>query len=459
MSEITCHSYHTFMFPFVVCNEEMFTPEESNWGQAKKFEIKFSRDFNEYNYFYPYVQKVLYQRHDVVSETQYFEYKAQTGTYSIQCFKGEFSLEVDGISLRLFSTGVGILSFNLKNTNYPAPEAILAINDFGRRIYPAFLGDTGSRIEAPKNAFLAQSITLKLDDHEEFPEDFSYFKDINKVEENPYHLPQFISKLLGEEANNIRPIIDDRMFVLSFCMNDGIASKLQNYEKSDWWYQYLFIDGNGKTCHSSKMMENLLQHSTYDRWLDDDTLFGISRYSFVCVTSSKTNFLLTHMQTMYFQMFSLLLAYKASILKFAHEVTEISKNPVNKIDDIVELHEKYLKFMNNLFFREVTAQDQGIELFDKAMSIMNIEKSLKDLKSDIAELHAFADLKNEKRRQKSLDKIGKIGAYVLVPTLIAGIFGMNTLDDGWFEDNNLLWTLGIIVISGILAFVIGKITK
>ncbi|WP_442765132.1 hypothetical protein [Sulfurospirillum cavolei] len=453
MSSSVLYSYHTFMFPFVL--ENQFVPERSKWGEAKKFEIKSPRDFNEYNYFYPYVQKVLYQREEE-SAAKYFEYTAQLGTYVITCKQGNFTLEVDGISLRLFSTDVGILSFNLKNTKHSKPQDILAINDFGRRIYPAFLGDDGTK--TPKENFLAESIALKIEGQEELFEDFSYFDDMKRADENPDRLPKFISALLGEEAK-IRPIIDDRMFVLSFCMNDAITSQLGDYENNDWWYRYLFIDGNAKTCQSKKMMQSLLQHSTYDRWLNDGTLFGISRYSFVCVTSFGAGFLLTHMQTMYFQMVTLLLAYRASILKFAHEVTEISKDPDNKIKDMMALHEQYLKFINHLFFREVTAQEQGIELFDKAMSIMNIEKSLKDLQSDIAELHAFADLKNEKRRQKSLDKIGKIGAYVLVPTLIAGIFGMNTLDDGWFKDNNLLWTLGIIVISGILAFVIGKITK
>lgn len=455
MPDTTFYSYHTFMFPFVVLDDENFSPEQSKWGQAKKFEIKSSRDFNEYNYFYPYVQDVLYQRGDR-SDTEYFEYKVQSGTYTIQCLKEEFSLEVDGISLRLFSTGVGILSFNLKNTQYPKPEAILAINDFGRRIYPAFLGEEGTT--AAKKTLLAHSIILKLEDHKEFLEDFSYFDDIKKVDENPYHLPKFISALLGEQAN-ICPIIDDRMFVLSLSMNDDIASGLGNYENNDLWYQYLFIDGNGKTCQSKKMTQQLLQQSTYDRWLDYGTLFGISRYSFVCATKQgdfANTVLLMHMKTMYFQMFSLLLAYKASILKFAHDITKISKNPVNKIDEIVGLHEQYLKFMNNLFFKEVTAQDQGIELFDKAMSIMNIEKSLKDLQSDIAELHAFADLKNEKRRANKLESLSKLGSIFLPATLVSGILGMNTIGFNDGEIRNGILSFFAIALSIVWGYILTK---
>jgi hypothetical protein len=451
------------MFPFVFEDKAKFEKNISkNWEGPIRFDIKKARDFNEFNYFYPYVQKMLFQRNDE-SITKYFEYKAQSGTYTITCVRGEFLLEVDGISLRLFSTDVGILSFNLKNTQYSTPQDILAINDFGRRISPAFLGKDGTTT-SPKKKFLAQKISLKLDGEADKYEDFSYFDTIESINEKPAALPEFISVFLGN--NEILPIIDDRMFVLSLCMNDEIAAQLKTYEKNEWWYQYLFIDGNGITCQSEKMMQNLLKQSTYDRWLNYGTLFGISRYSFVCAASSlktlekdEADFLLTHMQTLYFQMFNLLLAYKASILKFTHKATEISKDPVNQIDEIVNLHEKYLQFINKIFFREITAQDQGIELFDKAMLIMNIEKSLKDLQGDIAALHAFADLKNEKIRQKNLDKIGKIGAYVLVPTLIVGIFGMNTLDDEWFKNYNLIWTLSIVGMSTIIAFLIGKITK
>ena len=50
----------------------------------------------------------------------------------------EFKLNLDSISLTLFKTGVGILSYQLSNNNYKEFEEIIKINDFGRRIYPPF---------------------------------------------------------------------------------------------------------------------------------------------------------------------------------------------------------------------------------------------------------------------------------------------------------------------------------
>ena len=39
-----------------------------------------------------------------------------------------------------------------------------------------------------------------------------------------------------------------------------------------------------------------------------------------------------------------------------------------------DIYEKYLGFLNKLYFKEVTAQDQGIELYNQAMKVMDIEK-------------------------------------------------------------------------------------
>ncbi len=114
------------------------------------------------------------------------------------------------------------------------------------------------------------------------------------------------------------------MFVISQYNNDALIGKLKlykecqeyEYETNDFWYKYLFIDCDNKTCQSKHMTKKLITESTYDRWIDWETLFGISRYSFVSITGSSygKNILLRHTQTMYFQMFTLLLAYRATII-------------------------------------------------------------------------------------------------------------------------------------------------
>ena len=457
------YSYHTFMLPFTFKDE---FDKKQNWNY-QQFTINEQRDYNEYIYFYKHVQDALYNSSKEENSnciSNYYEYKKQDGTYTINCNKGDFTLELDGISLRIFNTNVAILAFNLKNTKYSDLESILVINDFGRRIYPQFVGDKGT--QDTKSVFLANCISLQFENEEPISENFSNFdtlefKDLKTI---PF-LPKFIQKLIGENFVNIdkiRPIIDDRMFVISQYHNDALAKQLGKYDKkkqqykyeeNDYWYKYIFIDGGDKTCQSKYMSKKLLSESTYDRWVEWNTLFGVSRYSFVALTGSwfGKERLLPHMQTMYFQMFTLLLAYRATIIKFADDIQYATTNDDEVTTETKKVYGKYLKFLNKLFFKEITAQDQGIELYNQAMKVMDIEKYMNDLDNEINELHSYANMIEENKRNETLDFISKIGAILLPPSFMTGLFGMNilTFEGTWWNK-----TLGLflIILSGFVGY-------
>ncbi|WP_323589975.1 CorA family divalent cation transporter [Aliarcobacter butzleri] len=460
------YSYHTFMLPFIF--EGDFDNKEDNW-KYKAFKIEEQKNYNEFVYFYKHVQDAIYNKEENENKTSisnYYEYKEKKGTYTICCKKGKFELELDGLSVRIFNTDVAILTFNVKNTKYSDLDSVLAINDFGRRIYPQFLGKNFTC--DTKNTILSNCITLTLNG-EEIKEDFTRFDNINNLKdtEKLNLLPKFIEKLIENNFSKdkdgkttIRPIIDDRMFVISWYGDDEFSKKLnsEQYKTNSNWYEYIFVDGDGITIHNKKMQENLVTASTYDRWMDNPygcTLYGMSRYSFVSITNSSDfakNILLHHMQSMYFQMFSLLLAYRASIIKFSDDIQNITqKTEKDLVKESDELYNKYLKFLNKLYFKEITAQDQGIELYNQAMKVMDIEKYMNDLNHEINQLHSYVSMKEEKNRNEKLDFISKIGAVLLPPSLLAGIFGMNVLT---FDET--LWneTLAIflIVLSGFIGY-------
>ena len=433
------YSYHTFMLPFTF---EGHFIENKNWDY-KPFKAEKQRDYNEFIYFYKHIQDAIYNKEKENSEkwiSQYFEYKETSGTYVINCKKGEFELELDGISLRIFNTNVAILAFNLKNTKYHKPDDVLAINDFGRRIYPQFLGDKFT--VDTKNAILANCITLNFENNEPIIENFNRFDTQDGIQK-PNLLPKFISELIEEnfskdkdDKTTIRPIIDDRMFVISWYGNKTFSESLkyEQYISNSKWYEYVFVDGDGIAVHSKKMQTDLITNSTYDRWMDNPygcTLYGISRYSFVAATNESDfakGVILPHMQTMYFQMFTLLLAYRATIIKFADEIQDATSSDETITIESQKVYKKYLSFLNKLYFKEVTAQDQGIELYNQAMKIMDIEKYMKDLDEEINELHGYVGMLEEEKRTASMNKISKMGSYLLLPALVTGIFGMNIID-------------------------------
>jgi len=468
-------SYHTFMLPFTFDGE---FDKKDDWDY-KKFEIKTQRDYNEYIYFYKHVQDAIFNKEDDEKKedfiSKYYEYKEQEGEFVIQTKNREFTLQLDGISLRIFNTKVAILAFNLINYDYKNPDDILSINEFGRRIYPQFLGNDFT-IDT-KKAFLACKVTLKLKDQESISDDFGRFDDIKKLDSiKDDLLPRYINHLIKQNFNLknkekiLRPIIDDRMFVISMYLNDELTKKLSSqnikkeiccnklhktfdsyrYENDDFWYKYIFVDEGDKTCQSKHMTKELIQEATYDRWVEWGTLFGITRYSFVALTGSWYGkvILLPHIQTMYFQIFTLLLAYRASIIKFSDDIQNATDEDKELYKKAKNIYHNYLRFLNKLYFKEVTAQDQGIELYNKAMAIMDIDKFMKDLDNEINELHTFTDMIEEKKYNDEQKKINKklndisiYGGILLFASFFTGFFGMNV-----GSNDNFSWFFVLIVI-------------
>ena len=281
-------------------------------------------------------------------------------------------------------------------------------------------------------------------------------------------LASFIKELVGE---SIRPIIDDRMFVISFYLDDEkIVDKLIEFDgeeysfvNNDWWYKYIFVDGGDKTCQSKLLCPKLIKKSTYDRWIEYGTLWGVSRYSFVGIAKRSDfaeNVLLVHAKTMYYQMMVLLLMYRAMIVYFSEKVQDIVeqvKNENNEIENIKksskDLYREYLKFLNGLYFREVTPQEQGIEIYKKALEIMEIEIEIKDFDREISELDSFIEFLAEEERNKELEKLNKLGALFLPPTLLASIFGMNV---GLFDEHKQMKFL-IAILLFILSIRVGEL--
>jgi len=423
--------------------------KEDAW-EYEKFEIKTSSDYNEFAYFHDFARDTFFNMEEFKEKatSYYFHKKIKKDTKFRLTIKDakEYELDLKGLSLRLFDTGIAILSIELENYKYSKIDEILKINNFGRRVYPQFLGDNFT--QETKDTFLADKI--EIDGYE--IENFNYAEVPKDIK-----IAEYILDILGEnsfttqkEARGkylIQPSVDDRMFVLSWYKNKELtdACKSYKYKDMDRWYEYVFVDGNTKTIYSSKMQKSLVEESTYDRWMDAGTLYGISRYSFVCLADS--DFTLTHIKTMYFQMFTLLLAQRATILRFSDEVTALSNIDEDKIDNqISNLYKNYIRFVNKLYFREVTPQDQGLEIYNQARKILKIDDDIKDLDNEIDELHRYATMLEDNKRTRKMDSLSKLGYIFLPPTFIAGFFGMNTFS-GLDNIGGFLFSLACIVCS------------
>ncbi len=477
----TAISNHIFMFPFVIKQWDDFNEKiedtNRNWVDDK---LNFNKtsSYNEFAYFFPQIRYALYGSDDDKKNQKLTEnkiYNFHKGEYTIDVIGNEnenkksFTLELEKITLSIFNKSIGILSFHLQNFEYSYND-ILLINDFGRRVYPQFL-DENSGIDQTKNSFLADKITLSIDGNKPVSEEFLRFKNIKNNSMSDIEqkmIPGFIEEFVGR---SIKPIIDDRMFVVSFVLdrNEKIIPHLKNFDEKkrqygylsdDWWYKFVFVDGKDKTCQSKIACGNLIENATYDRWIEYGTLWGISRYSFVGISS--WDLMMVHAKTIYYKVMMLLLMYRAMVIYLSGKVQKIVENiregePDEKIhNDSQKVYKEYLEFLNGLYFREITPQEQGIELFEKAFSVMKIETMIKDFDREIEELDNYIKFRVEKKRNNQMDMLTKIGYYLLPPSLVAGFLGMNV---GNFSHHKSTIDIILLIFAIIFSFVIGLIVR
>jgi len=478
MPQKKIYSYHQFMFPFrfdkkdkeftnkhefyraksfddrVKIDEVFKTSLEKDGWEYQKFEVKNHLDYNELVYFHDFVKDALFNTAEFKegASSYFFEKKIEDDAKFELKVKDldVYSLDLTGITLQLFDTGIGILSFEIENRQYSNVNDVLKINEYGRRVYPQFLSD-GFSVKDTKGAFLAEYVKVNGIE-ERFCDEYKEIK-----------LAKYIQEILGESFSTdksktnthyLQPIIDDRMFVLCWYGDDAFTTCTQQDINNEDWYKYVFVDGKDLTVQDDEMHQELIKKATYKRWNKYGTFYGITRYSFVCLSKNdyftKNVLPLPHMKSIYFQMITLLLVQRASLLRFSDEITAISdviEDNTPSTEKIASLFKNYLRFVNKLYFKEVTAQEQGIELYDKAIDILNIKRDIEDLRQEIGTLNNYAFLEQETKEKKEVKKLTELATYFLPATLIAGIFGMNTFPDK--SINTPIW----LVISLILVFI------
>lgn len=425
---------------------EVLNREESDW-QYEKFDLKEvlkhkqAKYYSEFAYFYDYAREALYnmQEFDLKKDafqselSYYFESKLFNDTkikpknhFVITTPKTwnkpskTYTLKIDGVSLRIFSTGIGILSIELENHDNKDIEDIKAINEYGRRFYPQYLAKDPEKKTISKPEFLPEKIEIISDDHCVALETFK-LSTLATDTDNEIRIGKHIRRLLGKcftqsldkaDRYYIQPILDDRMFVLSWYGSNHLSSLLgkdENYTHNDSWYEYVFVDRHKDTTVQNDWLKyQLLSDVTYDRWSNYGTFYGVTRYSFVALTNTVNNYgrdvIRIHVHTMYFQMMMLLLATRASILRFSDEVAAVATlADAEEEERLKSLYERYLSFYNRLYFKEVTHQDQGIEIYDIALKQMKIPDHIAKLDGKFVKLFDLATLNSELRHRNMIE--------------------------------------------------------
>ena len=455
--------------------------KDCNWSEDEDIKYDegklFSKDteYNTYSYYYPCVRKSIFNssnknKSDKTVVSFIKNDLSGDAKYIIKCTNDnnekEFKLDLIKITLKVYITGVGILSYFTRSTNV-SDEDINIINEFGRRVYPQFISE-GTNF--PKNKFLADEITLILNKEKKIIEPFNLLD--KNTSESIYKnkgtiIGNHVLKILGKNFVSgsiienykknknivISPIIDDRMFVACYLFDESIYPKINNDNTKDTAdkqeqkidvskiyenekiYKYVFLEPS-LSCQNDEMLNEILRNNLYTRWVKKGTMYGFSEYSFVAIIdrdkSEKLNYFTdvmfpTHFSTLYHEMICLCLMQYASIISFEEEITRISCGGYKDID-VREVSERFSKFNAALYFRQVTAQEQGREMYDIIQRIMNIKTNLNELKKDIDDLQKIASLKVGKFTSTALAALTVLGGLFIKPRFVISYLGINEIN-------------------------------
>lgn len=458
-----------------------------------------TKAYNELTYYHSYTANTIFdmQQADEISIEQvsknknilYYELPPNNDDYyKIYSHENIYTLKVSGISMHVVNTGVAIISINLENHEYSQPHEILAINELGRRIYPQFLGNQTPYTKKVKEVFLATKIELcikSINNGIPIIEDFSSYDTLafkethyvnvlgqyeyNLIVEFPNHIKELFPTDIVYSANDeiggnkirFNIVTDDRMFFMSWYgdyQQCNLLNKIEksvycgdecySYTHSDFWYQFLYGDRKSASIANKIKKEKDLQLNTYDRWVEYGTLYGCTRDSFVCISDTIENLekvdapdISIHMKSIYYEMAVLCLIQRASVLRFSAEVSGLADLGKTKKKDkeislrIQDLYLNYIEFMNKIYFREITPQIQGIEMYTQLQNAMHIHKDIEDLDREIKELHEFAEMLDQKKANKEAEFLNKIALVFLPATLLFGILGSNFFDNLRFSTN------------------------
>lgn len=497
------YSYHIFYFPFKweipgekkklfseqVDLDHIHVSENLMWKRVQIDDSKRCTSvtkeqeelFGERQYYFDFVHPVLYDikgvENSIIHHYERREPKEGIVEYVIEVGPKTYILRLDALNLNLYSTGVGVMSFFLSNEKESQSDenSIRDINQFGRRIMPPHSGEFDSR------GLLAKSIAIKgLHGDSRYIDTFDYVREqgnpTRRGFEHVWEPAVFIKSLVEDLSPSLKvtPVIDDRMLVNCWYGNNDFSEDIKKTDSrggvpfvdKDFWYKYVFVDnGDGAgdvTCQNMRMKEKLLDVSTYYRWQQFGTLYGISRYSLVALTDAQwfgKNVLAMHMRTIYSRMFELVIVQRASMLRFSGEVTKVSalkgKNKKEISERIGSLYKEYIRFVNQIYFRSVTAQDQGIELYEMLLKQFDSDAQIKDLDEEISELHQYITLMIDQRRSENGDWLNWVAAAFLPASLLTGIFGMNAFDDDTLlSSGGLVIQIPIIIIISLILFYI-----
>jgi hypothetical protein len=237
-------------------------------------------------------------------------------------------------------------------------------------------------------------------------------------------------------------------------------------------YKFAFIE-QSVSCQNRVMRRELLEKSVYARWLDYGTLHAVTHHSFVVVTGEIDSLQATVINpflTQYVDMARVVLAQRATILALCAKASALAKRfdsgktTTPLMSEVVELHEKYVQAQSQVLLFELTAQEQGVELFALLTEQLYVAQNRELLDGQLHNLYEISggrirqlQLKADEEKadaDRRLDrKMSLVAVIGLVWTVVQclGLVLTHSAAGEWSFD----WKYTLVLSGFVLVFVLG----
>lgn len=536
------YSYHTFLYPFrwSNCSREVFEENiKKNGWQENDMVTTDNRlrsvvvdidedilqqrlDYQAYQYFNPATRNALFRGdgqivHNYVLEKEKVHNKSN---YIINAKNKTYELNINNISLKLFNTDVGILVLETEYwiedkeiSIYQARKDVLAINEYGRRLYPEYLPaklkiGEGKKVESDflESNICASYIAIKIGDTvikeniQEKAEKHLKGETGESYLENPRQPFTIINQLLfGEETSNnmdIIPAIDDRMFVCCCILDekwgkhftdnkdrakcnaqDGLWNFMNDWKTGLELYGLINIDAGTVSCQNRVMLNHYFEEQLYLRWVEFGTIHAVTNHSMFCITSKFVeDSVVNPFLVLYVQMCCLVLAQRASLIAFDSEITRTIATSVEqgrkrkserlyaqkvRREKLIDLERKFTLFQGELLIAEITSQIQGIELYKKLRDMLFIDKLHDNIQVQVRNLFEIAEAEQQESDSK-IEKALSVLAILAVASFCTDFYDFVNKGNGdsyvkeiWI--GTIIVLLLIVVLSGLVPVIIDGI--
>ncbi len=353
-----------------------------------------------------------------------------------------YELKIHSIRLFLFTPfGVGVLAIDAYNTQQLSLDDVKRINDLGRWLRLPFLPDRDGYI------MCAENLGIVIDGDERWMADFrAAIGTVRQKKPEQFFEPaEFIYGLLfgkigagtgtvtAGEKRMIDPASDARMYLVSLIKDDTLSEMAQNihalladdgetYRKErDLLYSIIFVDSDYPSCVDAPMQRSLLKKAVYYRWSGYGTIYTVTDLSLMCLTPKgiSANAVYRLFLSSYVYMAVLVLTQRVSIEKFAKEASDAVEGAAsegelgeNQIKRIINLHEKYVTWQNQINLFELTEKEQGRDVYALMRERMGVNGRLESLAQQLGNMYAIADVDQNKRTNAIVMRWASIAIFV-----------------------------------------------